>query len=69
MLWGMDNFIHREAKVMAIKDFPVPTTKKQVYSFLGSTNIAACLSDLTEKSQPDTPIIYGYLNIRVHLKH
>ena len=50
-----DGKLHpQEAKVMAIKDFPVPRTKKQVHSFLGSTgyyrrfiprysSIAACL--------------------------
>ena len=33
-----DAHLHpQEAKVMAIKDFPVPTTKKQVHRFLGST--------------------------------
>ena len=54
----------QEAKVKAIQDYPVPTTKKQIQSFLGSTGyyrkfiprystVAACLSSLTKKSEPD----------------
>ena len=50
----------KQSKVQAIKDFPVPTTKKQVRSFLGTigfyrkfipnfSEIASSLSDLTKK--------------------
>ena len=54
----------QEMKVKAIADIAVPTNKKQLMSFLGSTGyyrrfvpnystVAACLSDMTRKSQPD----------------
>ena len=54
----------QQAKVQAIANIPAPTTKKQLQSFLGSTGyyrkfianystIAADLSDLTRKAEPN----------------
>ena len=54
----------QEMKVKAIAEIQVPTNKKQLMSFLGSTGYyrrfipnysttAACLSDMTKKVQPD----------------
>jgi len=54
-----------EAKVKAVTDYPVPTSKKAVRSFLGLTgyyrkfipdfaSIASPLTDLTRKNQPAT---------------
>ena len=54
----------QEAKVKTILEMPVPTTKKELQSFLGSTGyyrkvvegystIAACLSNLTRKKLPE----------------
>ena len=54
----------QEAKVKAIQEYSRPTTKKQIMRFLGATGyyrrfikdystIAACLTDLTKKMEPD----------------
>lgn len=51
-------------KIRAVRDFPLPVTKKQVRAFLGLTSyyrrfienyalVAVPLTDLTKKSQPD----------------
>lgn len=53
-----------QSKLQAVEQFPVPSTKKQVRTFLGLTgyyrkfipdyaNVAAPLTDLTKKSAPN----------------